>query len=248
MRNLRVGSLAQLYIIVLISSSLLVSTTDGQMEIEKGDWAVYEILAFKGSATEEKEWAATHINETNNIECINVTVEEVLFVDKFRVAETTYFKNGTPPHITTYVGSPNTPEELHYWIIPSDLEEGEKVFGVENFTVRFRSEEYVNVTRSVNRGARLTKSGNQTWMFEFYWDNPTGFLCRSLATCWLHAQIAMYVQIKLVDTNMWASHSHSGSSGRPWEITAIVLIIAITAITSAFLLIRRKKRLTSKRK
>lgn len=241
------NKLVLLALVVSTATTLLVSATYNA-GVKAGDWAKYDIGAWKASGNETEEWMEPLINETDNIAWINMTVKEIVTSRTIRISETTQFRNGTT-NSTPYVGSPkDTPSKLKYWIIPSGLEEGDWIStetSVENFTVYdTRLRKYANATRRVIHGVLKRRFGeSQPQMAEYFWDQGTGILCSCLYTYQgSDPRYTVFVQIKMTENNVWEPDSDSGNSWWP------AIIVALILITAVFLLIKRNQATRKKKR
>jgi len=240
MKKITTNRLVLLALVLSTATTLLVSATHN-VGVKVGDWAKYDIWAWKVSENETEEWMEPLINETNNVLWVNMTVKEIVSSRTIKISETIQFKNGTM-NSTSYTGSPkDTPSNLKYWIISGGLEEGDWISteaSVENFTVLdTRLEKYANATRRVIHGVLRRRSGeSQPQMAEYFWDQETGILCSCLFTYQTSKpQYTVFVEIKMTETNVWEPDSDSGNSWWP------AIIVALILVTAVLLLIRRKQ-------
>jgi len=226
---------------MLVCMGLLISPIKGNVGVKVGNWATYKIQALAGNATEGNERMLARVNETNSIQWINVTVEKISD-DRVKILEITHFENGTSNSIP-YEGSIRSPGDLRYWIIAGGLRKDDLISTEENLTVRGTySEEYANITRFVNQGfleiRRLEM--NQLQTVEFYWDQETGILCRSLSTYMIvsesSGEVTVAIMISLINTNAWKTDF--GSYGR-WLVAVAITVVTVSIV--AFKLIVRKK-------
>jgi hypothetical protein len=247
MKKNATNRLVLLALVVSTTTTLLVSATYN-VEVKVGDWAKYDIWAWKASKNETEEWMEPLINQTNNILWINMTVKETASSGTIKISETIQFKNGIA-NITSYIGSPkDTPSNLKYWITSGGLEEGDWISteaSVENFTVYdTRLDEYANATRRVTHGFLKKRSGESPpQMAEYFWDQETGILCSCLYTYQgSKPQYTVFVEIRMMETNVWEPESDSGNSWWP------AIIVALILVTAVFLLIKRKQGTTKKKR
>lgn len=230
--------LVVLALIVSTVTTLLVSATYGA-GLKVGDWAKYDIWAWKAGGNATEEWMEPLINETNNMAWINTTVKEMVTSRTIKISETIQFRNGTA-NSTSHIGSPkDTPGNLKYWIISSGLEEGDWISteaSVENFTVLdTRLQKYANATRRVIHGV-LGSGESQPQMVEYFWDQETGILCSCLLTYQGSTpQYTVFVQIIMTETNVWEPDSDSGISWWP------AIVVGLTLVAAVFLLIKRNQ-------
>lgn len=236
-----------LVLVLSTTTTLPVSATD-DIRVRVADWAKYDIRAWKANKTETEEWMEPLINETNKISCINVTVEEIVSLDAIKISENIRFKNGIS-NSTFYIGSPKrTPSNLKYWVISSGLEKGDPISTEEwvgNFTViDTHLRNYANATRRVIHGFLKKRSGEPPpQMAEYFWDQKTGILCGSLFTYQgSEPKYAVFVEIKMTETNIWETDSDSSGSWWPAIIVAVILVAAV------FSLIQRKRGTRKKKK
>lgn len=241
MYNITAKSLTFLFFVTLFVVILLVFPIKGNVGVEQGSWATYKILAEEGNATEGKEWIQSRMDETNKIERINATIQEILPNDIVKILEITFFKDGTLDN-TSYVSSIRNPGDLGYWIIAGGLKKGDLICDEENLTVRGTyPEEHANVTRWINQGFIEVRRPeiNQMQIVEFYWDQATGILCRSLSTYLIvsgdSVTVMVRIMILMIDTNMWKADSSSDG----WWLMAIAIV---TVFTAALMFIMTKKR------
>jgi len=247
MKKNATNSLVLIALVVSTATTLLVSATYN-VGVKVGDWAKYDIWAWKASKNETEEWMEPLINDTNNIAWINMTVKEMASSRTINISETMQFRNGIA-NTTSYIGSlKDTPSNLKYWIISGGLEEGDWISteaSVENFTVLdTRLQKYANATRIVVHGVLNRRLGeSQPQMAEYFWDQETGFLCSCLFTYQgSKPQYTVFVQIIMTETNVWEPDSDSGISWWPAIIGALILVTAV------FLLIKRNQGTRKKRR
>lgn len=247
MKRIVTNGLVLLALIISTATTLLVSANNNA-GVKAGDWAEYDIWAWKASVNDTEEWMEPLIIQTNNIAWINMAVKEIVTSRTIKIFETIQFKNGTT-NSTSHTGSPkDTPSDLKYWIISSGLEEGDWISteaSVENFTVYdTRLQKYSNATRRVVHGFLKRRSSEiRPQMAEYFWDQRTGILCSCLFTYQgSDSRYTVFVQIIMTETNVWEPDSDGGISWWPAIVVGLALVAAV------FLLIKRNQGTTKKKR
>jgi len=249
MPRVMVKFLSLLFFLTVFVASLLIFPIKCEVSVKQGNWATYKIQAFEGNATQGEEWVRQRVEEVNKIKWINVTAEEILSDDRVRISEKTFFENSTL-NTVTYSSSIRNPSDLRYWIIAGNLRKGDQISEAENITVQ---ETYIdqvaNVSRRVNQGfiEVIYTEIEQIQTVEFYWDQETGILCRSLSTYLAVSEgsvnTIVNIMIWIEDTNVWKADS-SGN----WLLLATILIMLFLAVLTTVLVKHRKAKMRSRRK
>jgi len=228
---------------------LFTSTVSGvTVGVKKDDWAKYGDFSASWSSNMPGQTKPSQIDDLANTDWAKVTVQSVSNT-VVSVQYITHYKNGTEKTTTQSCDIATGSGNLTLFIIPANLDKGDtiSILGVPtgippiiNDTV---TRTYAGAQREVNHlGYHGSMVGLGTVDFDIYWDKAKGIMCEydvSMSMSSMGYTISQTMQMKIIETNMWAGGIIPGVPD--YMLYIIIAAVVIVIIVAAVLVMKKRK-------
>jgi len=215
----------------LVFSFLVPVFARNVLGVKEGDWALYNVDSVWSSEI-PGDTMPQYLADINHTKW-RLQIEDVIGTENVSLSVTKYYRDGTVMSVEIYEGNVRIGSgNLTTWIVPKDLEVGDRVYEGEDLKVNATpSHDFAGANRSTVYAWILQEeeaSGNTTGRYAMWWDRETGIFCGGISRIIrvVEDKLSMIIiRTNIAETNLWEP-----SNELFWFLVIGVIIVVVVLV------------------